>query len=339
MCSQFRHSIFAYVLALWVSLQLPLMEHTVAQELRSVNELSLITTYWVSSATINHRSEIEAAMVLNIANNNFHSVFVLLDGTTSSYNCSHFERHIYDLIQRSGIHQYARLKCEPTVSWQTTYFDIFAYSFKLPFGHIAVVANADMIFDNTVRLATRLQPGQLFTVETQGGPTERQSTLDVTQVYASITHRALKFDPLGTLPNNKRVRSRCYTDQKRYSWDAYIFYPSDILEIRPDDFMYTTYQNRERSENLELFSARPLLMNQLGAENQALSVLQARSPHLRIYSICEYIHMYHLHQTGKTHGKNNWPILPMARNRTLAIGTVVSLGSETGKLLFGDGLL
>jgi len=168
---------------------------------------------------------------------------------------------------------------------------------------IVILANADMIFDDTVRHLQLLSTEVLTVIATSGlkpglGPT------NVKDLYE-------RFMGLGSM---KPLINRCYDlqVQKRTSWDAFVFNPLRLRVVR-DAFVDTK-------------TLSPYVMYQNGAEAAALNSVMQHSDFNCVHQLCEHVNMWHFHTEAKTHYNSSedfvahpysWPTECSSRNGCL----------------------
>lgn len=246
--------------------------------------VSLITTIWADPQRhAGHRKEVFQALFKNLANPWFHKVFVVVDGQDSVSTCEHLARKVRGQLRD-------KLRCT-AVSKRPTYFDMFSHA-KLAEGPIVVLANADMVFDESARVLGLLKNDTVLTISTAGS----NLALDV---------------ELGGRPwPNLRAPTRCiHPATETLSWDAFAFYPENI-HVQKGLWM-------DEKTNLEYY------MNTMFAENCALHDLFASSQRLKnVFQICEYVRMWHHHQEPKTYSSDEaWvqgtPLFPTSPCKSL----------------------
>lgn len=143
---------------------------------------------------------------------------------------------------------------------------------------IAIIANADMVFDDSIGLARHLQNKQVAVLATSGLRKAPKLVHDFHRQH--IVHNVEDEDSLAP--------SRCYEPPtERTSWDAFIFHPTDV-EIIHDAF-------------IDEATGLPFFMNQHGAENAALYAILSSRLKLQAIQACDFITMWHLHTAPKTH--------------------------------------
>ena len=116
-------------------------------------------------------------------------------------------------------------------------------------GFIVILANADMVFDETVRYLKPLDKRVVHVVATQGEPPYR-------------LRAKLKLQGISTVGE---ITNRCYASDFRSSWDAFIFHQGTV-SWRMENFLANTEPRV------------PFTFNTIGAENFALFNLKKNSP-------------------------------------------------------------
>ena len=242
-------------------------------------DIILVTTAWVPDERHSpHLSEVKASIALNSANKYISQIHVVLEGSNSQYNCTHFRSDIFPTTMwyerfNSKIH------CIRWPARQPTYFEMFNHT-----KHVApveesvvILANADMVFDSTIGHLKNIDEKAFVVIATRG-LSSRWTPWKIVKAYSEMT--GYRFVD---------VVNRCYTDpsEKRTSWDAYAFVPS-LLQLSQDDFM-------DRRTN-DMFP-----MNQNGAENAALAAISRLSRFQQYAQICDHVHMWHFHTKSKMH--------------------------------------
>jgi len=244
---------------------------------KGATQLTLFVSYWAdhSNEPHLHRREIEAAIAVNIANCEIGRVVVLLDSSNFLYNCSRFAQEIQLKLSLLSAKCASQFECLDRYEGQPSYYDIFSYAKNLGLERsIYIVANADMVFDETIGLARKLSKKVLLVLGTQG--MHSGTPADILRSYKKLTG----FGTLPSLPN------LC---KRRNSWDAWIFHPNDI-ELNKRYF-------RDSQTKLLFY------MNQNRAENSALNALLESSKGLISHNACDFIHAWHFHGAAKTHKK------------------------------------
>jgi len=263
---------------------------SVGQQKDTIN-LSLVVSYWAdySSEPHLHRREIEAAIAVNAANCQIRTVVVLLDGSNFLYNCSHFVEKIQRMSSLLTSSCTSQLKCVDRYEGQPTYYEMFHFSKNLGLQEsINILANADMVFDETIGLAKELSKNVLLVLGTQG-------------MHAGTPSAILSSYEKLTGLSTPSLLNLC--ERVRKSWDVWIFHPNDI-KLNKKSF---------RDSQTKL----PFYMNQDRAENSALHALLHGSKGLVSHNPCEFIHAWHYHGAEKTHKKGVGAVIhPRAKPST-----------------------
>jgi len=280
---------------------------------RTENRLRLVTTFYEGGlperGSCQHGSEVLAALAYNSLNCQIDFVHVLYE-TSTRKGCLRLkdEIRLRSAMQHGKCSAY--VECTPLHS-QPSYYDIFnfATSFR---GDVVVLANADMVFDESIRHLRFLQRGFLNTIATKGlGDVDsgtddvriliaynRLSQCEIFSYLEAVAQKHLKnineaFEEQTGLQLRAVVPNRCYRRPRtRLSWDAYAFHPEDI-----------TVNSSAFSER----SGRKWFMNELGAENAALGAIISSSSAIRsITQVCDIVSMFAFHTQAKTHDTQNW---------------------------------
>lgn len=262
------------------------------------HDLVLVTSFWAAGPDADSKSrlkansrrrEIENAVALNVANSMIREVRIILDGFHQFYNCTTLQKRIRGKILDVCPSSRTRLVCIERNGSQPSYFEMFNYTTDPALsGSIIILANADMVFDQTVLRLHDLNVHTAATISTRGFG-------DGCEPCESIQHQ-LKL--LGMQPLRMRSADRCYKQRPRSSWDAYVFH-FNALKFDPHGF------HDDRSN--EKFT-----MNTNGAENVALYYLKHASPNITFYQICDHVNMWHIHAAPKTHSSEIWVYGPRA---------------------------
>ena len=239
-------------------------------------EIHLFVSFWAppTDKVVPHRAEVEAAIAVNLANLHISALHVLLE-TTEDFGCPDAQTAIFSRMARSAaLLQRARFVCREFIT-KVSYYDMFTESIKAtPWNAIAIVANADQVFDETLRNVRSLSSHIVGVVSTRGfDPHLRLSA--VTQ-YKSLMGKSGQARPL-----------RCVHGIPRMSWDAFIF---KVEQARVQREWFTDEESGE-----------PFPMNQNGAENAALNGLLATSHFKKAFNLCDYVHLWHFHSEASTH--------------------------------------
>ena len=245
--------------------------------------LYLVVSFWAPSLKpVAHRSEVEAAIVLNIANEHISAVHVAFEAS-EGYRCGHVERRFSLLLRKARLTKRGEFNCENHFSRALSYYDMFATAKGLETDEndrVVILANADMVFDSSIRHLAKLHPDILAVISTRGfGPLGPRKFQNV--------YRRLHEKPVQTTIN------RCYDLSSgegggcRGSWDAFAFRPSR-LTLSYDAFLDEKTQ-------------APFVMHQNGAEPAALNALMIKSKFSEARQLCDHVKMWHLHSENKTH--------------------------------------
>lgn len=250
---------------------LRLSYHYTSQHQLRTKRVCLVTTIWDGSEKNGkHLLEVKHALAVNLKNPYIHKVQVILEGSGKE-GCVKLASEMSELTNSRE-----KLICVPHYHSQPSYLDMFKYSQARALKEfIIILANADMVFDDTVRLATRARQDTIYTIATMG--------------FGGVLEGEFKF--VQDIKTNASVAmpNRCYTDKTpRSSWDAYIFHPKSI--------------RLQRVRWLDEDTLLEFTMNQLYAENSALQAIFDGSRALRkAYQVCDFVRMWHYHFSSKTY--------------------------------------
>ena len=279
--------------------------------------ISLIVSFWANavpdSKTSLHYHEMEAAFIANLANQYLSQLVIILDSVSKEANCSHFERRILSIYAKHHTNSphVQKLICIPHTSGQPTYLDMFRYvTHDLVTSRVAIVANADHVFDNTLRHAGLLRQNTVLTLSSHGYYTEPSGSAtlvppNIQQYYTQIIPSQLMPKPT----QEKVVRNidRCNDvpekwNGKPFSWDAFvferrllqgtIFNESSYWYRKPHGYFY---MNTNGAEVAALHDLLQLIQKNLPKNERSISVWNA----------CQHIHAFHYHFARKTHNREN----------------------------------
>lgn len=298
----------------------------------SGKKISLVTSFWAQEEAaqgegvhklrnstkkykhrrIEHRAEIEAALLTNLNNPHFHQVVVILDSATATASCTQFTERMEYLLDRydgwisrqhktgssnsNNITRKPHLTCIDRPMGQPNYFEIFEYATHAAVeGDIVLVANADHAYDDTIRWAKMIKQETILVLPNSGYH-ESIAPKEVVQHY----HFMHGVGDIPIIKNALEVPLRCYPTRSHTSWDGYVFH-KDLIEGRfqAQNFKRATIIGNVLSKNTSAF----FKMNAMGAETAALWSLLANIPEAEDYSACELIKSWHLHRAPKMHAR------------------------------------
>ena len=244
--------------------------------------LWLFNTFWLPDRTNSHHHEVELAFLLNVANDAIDTVYFAFERTHGTYGCKHLLTHLSGLMHTYAVQKTANVDCT-AYARQPTYLDMFHLALaKVTSKDIAIIANADMVFDSSARIIHELQINQAAVLATSG---LYKAPRFIRDFYGN------DFDLAG-IDVNSVAPDRCYAPPtERTSWDAFIFHPADI-HIADHTFV-------------DEATGAPFFMNQHGAENAALHAIMSSTGGLTTIQACDFIKMWHLHTTPKMHYNNS----------------------------------
>ena len=233
-------------------------------------ELALLTSLWVdSNRWREHRVEVLKALSINVRNPHLSVIYVQLDGTDEEAACPRLMTDLERDYKVKPTH-IGKLVCAYDGDVRLSYLRMFEIAKSAPplQGHVVVLANGDMAFDDTIMKAKYVQTDTLLTIATRG-------------------LRVSWFWP--NLGSSKRTPDRCYPVPKiRDSWDAYIFHPESL--------------QLNKALWLDMKTCRTFSMNQVWAEESALNAIHIASTSIeKIFQVCDEIYMWHLHRAPKTY--------------------------------------
>jgi len=240
-------------------------------------DLHLYVNYWPplqNLKQLQHAVEVQNAILLNLRIPHLAYMHVFLEASPE-FTCRELV-HFMEARGASFDAYSSRLACTES-SEQPTYFDMFMLAKKhTPAGHLAVILNADMVFDHTTSVLLNLAPRTVGVIATAGFSDEMPKDL---------MSGLKKLDP--SLDISKTLTNRCYNDTERLSWDAFIFRPTELV-ISLEAFLDESTQT-------------PFPMNQNGAENSALNGLLSNNKDILTTQLCDYVKMWHIHFAEKMH--------------------------------------
>ena len=244
-----------------------------------VSNLALLTSVWADPHRSSlHRAEVLGSLILNLLNPAFSLVFVVLDGADAQHNCDQLRKQVGEKVSfatRTG----GKFGCLNRQGGQPTYREMFSYSTRVEFRDaVVVLANADIVFDDTIELLSLTGLHTIAVIPTQGLHYDNTSMFSQYEkfVESQVEHPSL-------------TPSRCYAKpEERNSWDAYAFHPESVVV---DDERMT-----------DLSTGRPFYMNEIWAENSALHSIVSSSPVLtQVVEVCDHVNAWHFHLASKMH--------------------------------------
>jgi len=132
-------------------------------------ELALLTSLWVdSNRWRKHRVEVLKALSINVRNPHLSVIYVQLDGTDGEAACP---RLMTDLERDDKLKptHFRKLVCAYDGDVRLSYLRMFEIAKSAPplQGHVVVLANGDMAFDDTIMKAKYVQTDTLLTIATR----------------------------------------------------------------------------------------------------------------------------------------------------------------------------
>ncbi|CAB9510105.1 expressed unknown protein [Seminavis robusta] len=269
--------------------------------------VSLITSFWAQSpdeeASL-HRKEIQAALLSNIHNPHLDQVVVILDGSSTDGNCSHFQESM-DTLQTGFTSRWSlghrnstqdKLTCVDRPLGQPNYYEMFSYATDptIVTSDIVILSNADQAFDDSAQQAKRIRPNTVLTLATWGY--NRTSVPTQVQKYYKYIHSGTSRKAKKVA--NKIVANRCSESTTQTSWDGYVFYRQLIQgKLASQDFMRHFKTNTTSGKAF-------FKMNESGGENAGLWALLAHVPSARDANGCSLIRTWHFHGAKKMRAHN-----------------------------------
>jgi hypothetical protein len=282
-------------------------------------KVSYVTSFWAKSPNeveVNpHRREVEAALLTNIHNPHLDQIVVFLDtaqpqpqqpqqnndaaiiSESESSSCDQFYQDMMTLTHQvfqmsiaSANEILKKLTCVNVFTGQPTYYQMFTNTLsEIVTGDIVILANADMVFDDTMSLVRGLHPEVLVVLGTSGFSNSIPVTIK--NIYEQVvgTDYTTKYN---SEQLNEWGINRCMDRESKWSWDTWIFHKQKLMGKLNEDHFKRRIQSNERV---------PFHMNENGAENASLWAIQQAYPFASIYNACERIHSWHFHLTPKTH--------------------------------------
>jgi hypothetical protein len=250
--------------------------------LAAVNtRLTLLTSSFVPRWMNYHLHEIYSAIEMNIQNPAIYDVHIMTESDCGEL-LKTFEKWADRIsnttVIRKDLHH--KLRCVPSPTGvQPRYTDFFNYANNSLAGRLVVLANADIVFDETLR---RIEPERILTGEIM-------FVLSVSpppwngrykEVFGTDCNPTVKCG-VGAWQGAPAYKS------SGWSWDAYVFASPLPKKFNP--------------------SEANVVMNMMGAEY--IAAYQFERSGVKVYNPCEYVHTYHWHcQGGKMHGArdNSW---------------------------------
>ena len=242
-------------------------------------DLHLYVNYWPplqNLKQLQHAVEVQNAILLNIRIPHLDVVHVFLEASPE-FTCRELV-HFMEARGASFDAYRSRLACTES-SKQPTYFDMFMLAKNhTPAGHVAIVLNADMVFDHTLSILRNLAPRTVGVIATAGFSSEMPKDL---------MSELKRLEP--SLDISKTLTNRCYDvkETERTSWDAFIFRPTELV------FSLEAF--------LDESTQTPFPMNQNGAENSALNGLLSNNKDILTTQLCDFVKMWHIHFAEKMH--------------------------------------
>ena len=295
--------------------------------------IGLLLSYWASKSSSPRRREIEAAIVSNLLNPNL-EIYVVLDGSSSKYNCEHLQKDLNSLfLQISNGKQITPWSCIDRSGSQPSYKDLVEYALKIPFqADVVVIANSDVVFDESISKLSGVQKHSLVVLSVTGGPHEAPAYL--TNSYKDLVSKNSESDPL-----SRRTSTRCCHDEKcqqgpfvtggecncdkrwfrwptmMVSWDALAFRWDQAVDWKKADPYFLN------TEGGEFYT-----MNEDGAENSAaeglyhLLQVSNSSAQPRLKNACGHVGLWQFHLESSIH---------RVPTRVVGVGTKERNGNES----------
>jgi hypothetical protein len=195
-----------------------------------------------------------------------------------------------------------KLTCVDREQGQPNYYEMFQYATDANTvnGDVVILANADQAFDDTAHWASLIKSNTVLVLPTQGY-SYTAAPKQVTNFFQfAFRHRSrdvnLRWDKVS-------VRKRC--NGTGGSWDGYVFHRDFVRgRLQPGDFVRNT---RMQVWNNITNSSEPVkqffTMNEMGAENAGLWGLLNALSNATDADGCDFIRIWHFHNSRKMHPK------------------------------------
>jgi len=184
---------------------------------------------------------------------------------------------------------------------QPTYYQMFQNTLSDEVtGDIIILANADMVFDDTLSKVRTLKEDVLVVLGTRGFSEDMPSV--IREFYDTIVGGEETYSSGGSGGSNKDWDvNQC--KKNPWSWDTWIFHKQTLQgKLLQDTYFQrpTKYRNHEMA---------PFYMNENGAENAALWALEQSYHFAAVYNACDIIASWSFHLTPRIHhkqGQSRW---------------------------------
>ncbi len=281
----------------------------------AAKKVSYVTSFWAkerhTTNVIPHRREVEAALLANIYNPHIDQVVVFLDGVTTDdtideehkSTCVHFHQDMAELsrqfLQMSSSTENThdpmfKVTCVNVITGQPTYHQMFLNAISdVVTGDIVIMANADMVFDDTMAKARKLKEDVLLVLGTRGFSAD--ATPISTRQFCDIIARTE-----GTENQELKDRDVDQCRMNHWSWDTWIFHKKQIQgQLHEEHFQRPSINH----------GMAPFYMNEMGGENAALWAMEQCPNFVTTYNACDEISSWSFHLTPKTHHRQSsiWP--------------------------------
>ena len=254
------------------------------------DEIHLFVSFWAppTNKVVPHRAEVEAAIAVNLANPFISVIHVLLETTEEDFGCPDAQTAILSRMARSTeLLQHARFACREFVT-KVSYYDMFSESIKAtPRNGIAIVANADQVFDETLRLLQALKSDTVALISDRGLNDDELTPRMISTHYQRLI---LNFEQFAS-----PVQGECkYYRSQRKLWRAFIF-RHELVRF-------------DRSNFRDMRTGERLMPDQPHSHMAVLNQLLRLPQFMRAVQLCEYVRMWHFHSYVDNSSKTPIPI-------------------------------
>jgi len=258
------------------------------QRLVQTAEIHLFVSFWAppTDEVVPHRAEVEAAIAVNLANPHVSVLHVLLE-TTADFGCPDAQNAILSRMARStALLQHARFVCREFIT-KVSYYDMFTESIKAtPWNAIAIVADADQVFDETLQVLQPLKSHTIAVISDRGLNDDELTPQSTLATYATLVNFALTAEP---------VQGECkYYRSQREAWQAIIFRHQRVL-FDQNDFR-------------DMLTGELLAPHQPRVHQAVLNKLLRLPQFKRAVQLCEYVRMWHFHRHVDNRARTSVPV-------------------------------
>jgi hypothetical protein len=210
---------------------------------------------------------------------------------------------------------FSKLTCIGVPGGQPTYYQMFQNALhEAVTGDVVVLSNADQAFDDTISLASSLNPEVLAVLGTHDFSEETPTIIKY--FYETLVGKDYLRTDIEQQGTSERDTDLCGALRQPLFWDTWIFHKSKIKDLKEEDF----HQNM-----------LPFYMSGIGAESAALLAVQKSCTFTSLYNACDRVHAWHFHlmqeegqneqKVTHAHGDPRSPILtqPVAATEELPL--------------------